>query len=426
MTQYQKLCASSLDTADLGFLTDSAASAVLGTDDTRKIRFLNQNNRIIAASEDGSYPIADNFNDFLGLLLSCGRTEILCKIPYWTRLRFNRERNRQHHSRKQQMICNALNNCFHPPVIADPYGYVQNLQNKPAIKTQPPTTTVQLGERQWQARNFRILDQDATVDICIRIPGTQIASFYDRWEDICPDKEQQQAKSATDPFALQTRLRATVGGTAIGTEILHQLHWDPLGENSEDAQDALQKLQLDSEDGWVILHLLLQTGKRKKKPIRSLSLELVSETVTIPGPHFTVQDEGTVLSMTHPVSGKEMHLTIHSSADEALDPNFLTNPPCHYTRLCYSVDPPMSQDAFWIFDPIPNDRLLAPVGCADPHPDPDLENAPTAMLAEVNESLPTHIRTAFSSRHYHLQKGITWHTAFCCKRYPDGVLPIVR
>lgn len=425
MTQYQKLCNSSLDTTDLGLLIGNTISPVLGTDATGKFRFIRHENRIFAASEGGSYPIAENFNDFLGLLLSCGHTKILCTIPHWTRLRFNRERSRQQPSRKQQMICNALRNCFQPPLIADPYGYIQNLQNRPAIKIKQPTTTVQLGDRQWQARNLQLLEQDATVDICIRIPGSQVVSFYDRWEGTIPDDEQQQEKASTDPFALQTQFRAIAGGNRIGVQVMEQLHWDPLTDNSGAAQEALQRLQLDGEDGWIMLRLLLQTGKRKKKPIRSLSLELVSETVTIPGPLFTAQDERSI-SITHPVSGKKLHLAIHSSTDEALDPNFLTNPPCYYTRLCYSVDPPMSQDAFDVFDPTPNDRLQAPVGCADPHPDPELENTPTATLAEVDEALPYHIRTAFSARHYRPQKVITWHTAFCCKRYPDGVLPIVR
>jgi hypothetical protein len=85
----------------------------------------------------------------------------------------------------------------------------------------------------------------------------------------------------------------------------------------------------------------------------------------------------------------------------------------------------MSHDAFQLFDPTPNDRLQTPVGCADPHPDPDLENAPTALLVEPDESLPSHIRTALSARHYRPQN-TTWHTSFRCKRYPDGVLPIVR
>jgi hypothetical protein len=130
--------------------------------------------------------------------------------------------------------------------------------------------------------------------------------------------------------------------------------------------------------------------------------------------------------MIHPVTGKTLSLTVHSATDEALDPNFLTNPPCHYIRLCYSVDPPISQDAFGVFDPTANDRLQVPVGCTDPYPDPELENAPTSSLAEPDDTLPSHIRTTFSARHYHPQKAITWHTAFNCKRYPDGVLPIIR
>jgi hypothetical protein len=427
MTQYQQLRESSLDTTDLGFLIDNAISPVLGTDITGSIRFLAHENHIFAAQSSHSYLLAENFEDFLGLILACGNAELLCRIPCWTRLRFQRELSRYQPSHKQQMICNALKNCFQPPVINDPYGYVQRLQQAPEHQAQQQTTTtVQLGIRQWQAKNLRILDQDATLDVCIRIPGEQVVSFYDRWEGIIPDAEQLQEKAATDPFALQTRVRATIGCTAIGTEILEQLHWDPLCDNSAAAQEALHRLQLNREDGWIMLQLSLQTGKRKKKPIRSLSLELICEEVTIPGPKIRTPLNDDLISMIHPVTGNTLSLTVHSATAEALDPNFLTNPPCYYTRLCYCMDPPMSQEAFRVFDPVPNDPLQAPPGCAEPYPDSELENAPTAALAEPDDTLPSHIRSAFSARHYRPRNAVEWHTAFCCKRYPDGVLPIIR
>lgn len=425
MTPYQKLRDSSLDTTDLGFLIDAPVSPVLGMDETKTIQFLTYENRIFAASQDRSFPIAEGFEDFLGLILACGHTRLLCRIPHWTRLRFQRELNRQNPSRKQQMICNALKNCFHPTIISDPYGHVQNLQKAAHGKKQQPTTAVQIGSRHWQARNLQILEQDATVEVCVRIPGEQIVAYYDRWEGVTLDHTMLQKKNVTDPFALQTQLRATAGGNPIGVEILEQLRWDPLADNSTAAQENLQRLQLDGEDGWIMLKLALQTGKRKKKPIRSLVLELISETVTIPGDIIAEPTQDDLISMIHPATGKNIYLKVHSTTTEALDPNFLTNPPCYYTKLCYHVDPPMSHDAFQLFDPNPNDRLQTPVGCADPHPDPDLENAPTALLVEPDESLPSHIRTALSARHYRPQN-TTWHTSFRCKRYPDGVLPIVR
>lgn len=426
MTQYQKLRNSSLDTTDLGFLTDTADLPVLGTNETGEIRFLSYENRIFATKNDCSFPVADRFEDFLGLILACGHTDLLCKIPQYTRLRFQRELSRQMRGMKQQMLCNAIQNCFHPTHIADPYGYVQSMAKIPHSKSRQNTTAVQIGSRHWQAQNLQLLDEDVTVEVCIRIPGAQVTAYYDRWETIAADGDAAREKAVTDPFSLQTQIRATASGNPIGVQITEQQHWDPLADNSDAAKETLQRLNLDGEDGWIMLKLLLSTGKRKKKPIRSLVLELVSETVTIPGPQINAPQDDDVYSMTHPVTGKAIHLTVHTSTDEALDPNFLTNPPCYYKRLCYSIDPAMSKESFCIFDPTPNDRLRTPVGCADPHPDPELENAPTAELTEADLTLPAHIRIAYSARHYQPRKNIIWHTAFHCKRYPDGVLPIIR
>ena len=104
-----------------------------------------------------------------------------------------------------------------------------------------------------------------------RIPGTQILSHYDRWEGIGADAVQLQQKAATDPFSLQTQLQASIGGTPVGSEILNLLFWDPLADNTADAEAFLRGHQLDPEDGWIMLEVSLDTGKRKKN-IRSLSM----------------------------------------------------------------------------------------------------------------------------------------------------------
>ena len=425
MTQYQTLCRSSLDTADLGFLTDNAIYPVLGTDIAGNTRYLLREDRIYAEWEGKSFPIAHNFSDFLGLLLACGHTSLIRHALDWPKIRFQRELNRLYSGHKQKMICNALVNCFHPPVITDPYGYIHSLQINQETPKNRQTSSVNQGIRQWHGQNLQILDQTATVDLCVRIPGTQILSHYDRWEGIGADAVQLQQKAATDPFSLQTQLQASIGGTPVGSEILNLLFWDPLADNTADAEAFLRGHQLDPEDGWIMLEVSLDTGKRKKN-IRSLSMALISEKVMIPGPSIVDPQANSSFSLTHPVKETPLLLSIDSLDAEALDPNFLTNPPCHYMRLCYHTDPPMGTDTFQIFDPTPNDRLQPPVGCTDPIDDPELENAPTASMVETADSQPSHIRTAFSARHYHPQKAVKWHTVFCCKRYPDAVLPIVR
>ena len=259
MTQYQKLRNSSLDTTDLGFLTDTADLPVLGTNETGEIRFLTYENRIFATKNNCIFPVADRFEDFLGLILACGHTDLLCKIPQYTRLRFQRELSRQMRGMKQQMLCNAIQNCFHPTHIADPYGYVQSMAKIPHSKSRQNTTAVQIGSRHWQAQNLQLLDEDATVEVCIRIPGAQVTAYYDRWETIAADGDAARKKAVTDPFSLQTQIRATASGNPIGVQITEQQHWDPLADNSDAAKETLQRLNLDGEDGWIMLKLLLST-----------------------------------------------------------------------------------------------------------------------------------------------------------------------
>jgi hypothetical protein len=180
------------------------------------------------------------------------------------------------------------------------------------------------------------------------------------------------------------------------------------------------------EQGWLFLRLQVPYKRKKKNRIRSLSLNLEPKAVIIPGPRLTTPTQQEAFSIQHPVTGENYILTVDSCTAEGLDPNFLTNPPCFYTRLCYHLTPALAEDTFWMSDHVPNDPLLPPVGVTAPCPDPELENAPTAELAEIDENLPSHIRTVFSSRHYRQTPQVQWQTWFRCTLASPAVLPIIR
>ena len=436
MTLYHKLCRSSLDIQDLGFIPCTAYSGILGTTTDGTIHFCTKegHGETVFAVGEKTVPVSKNFSDFLGLLYCCKDAKLLSQIPGWTRLRFDRESNRISLSYKQQMIRNALFNCFHPPVIEDAYGYVQSLQSNNAAsqncpgteKSSAPQVSVAYGDTVWHAKELQILDDGVEVTLCVEIPGQRILNFYDRWEDTTPNVEQLLTMNAEDPFALHVELRAMINGMEQTPDIAEIVRWDPLSDPTADAEKYINQFKLNKEQGWLFLRLRFGRLSKKKKSIRSLVLNLQSKNVTIPGLELVTPMEQNSVSLTHPVTGNTHTLTIHSCTDEGLDPNFLINPPCFYTRLCYSLSPALSTDAFMIFDPLPNDRLRTPLGDTSPYPDEDYENAPTAQLVEADETLPAHVRTVFSARHYDPRRNIRWQTRFCCKLQPDAVLPIIR
>lgn len=416
MTLYENLCASSLDITALGFVPDGK----LGTTPDGKVTFT-RDEMILA----NGVVVAKDFADFLGLLC-CVDANILAKASHWTRLRFQRELDRRSVSRKQQMVRNALKNNFHVPDIHDPYGYIRSLQNSPEQPRFALGASASFGKTLWHAKAVDISSDSIAIQVCVEIPGQDVLSFYDRWEGVVPDEEQQLLMDAQDPFALHADIAATLNGTALTPKIAESIRWDPLADNTAEAENLLHRFGLDMEQGWVFLRLQLPYQIKKKKRIRSLSLQLEPKTITVPGPRLTTPMMSDVVSIRHPVTCEPYTFTVHSCTREGLDPNFLTNPPCFYTRLCYYLTPALGEDVFQIFDSLPNDCLLPPPGTSTPCPDPELENAPTAELAEIDENLPTHIRTAFSARHYKEASKVNWMTRFRCVPASSAVLPIIR
>lgn len=416
MTLFENLCASSLDITALGFVPDEK----LGSTPDGKITF-HQDGMIFA----NGMPVAKDFSDFLGLLC-CVDADFLALAPHCPRLRFQRELARRSVSRKRQMVRNALKNYFHVPDIQDPYGYIRSLQDKPQPSKSTLGASTPFGKTLWHANSAEILNDRIAVQICVEIFGQDVLSFYDRWEDVRPNEEQKLLMEAQNPFAIHGDITATVNGASLIPAVVEKACWNPLTDNTAEAENLLHRCGLDMEQGWVFLKLHIPYQSKKKKRVRSLSLQLEPKAITVPGPRLTTPMLRDTVSIPHPITGEAYTLTVHSCTQEGLDPNFLTNPPCFYTRLCYDMTPALGEDVFQIFDSQPNDPLLPPPGASAPYPDPELENAPTAELVEIDEGLPTHIRTAFSARHYKETPKVNWMTRF---RYTPGssaVLPIVR
>lgn len=434
MTLYQKLCRSSLDIRELGFIPCSPAPDTLGTTSDGAIRFCikEDHGEMIFATGEQCFPVARNFADFMGLLYCCKDAKLISHVPDWTRLRFCRELSRVTLTHKQRMVRNGLCNGFHPPLIDDPYAYIQALQTPDPIpepssnKAVTSEISVAYGDTLWHVKDLRIHDTGVDVQLCIEIPGQRILAFHDRWDGIEPDEEQLLTMHAANPFALHLELRGMVNGMELKPETMETVHWDPLSDSTAEAKKTLLRYGLNKEQGWIFLLLRFARSLNRKKGIRSLVLSLNSTAVTIPGPRLVTPMAQESVALTHPVTGKVHTFSVHSCSDEGLDPNFLINPPCFYSRLCYSLSPALSTEAFQIFDSLPNDRLRTPIGSTSPYPDEAYENAPTTELVEQDETLPAHIRTAFSSRHYEPKPHVHWQTRFCCKLAPDTVLPIIR
>jgi hypothetical protein len=217
-----------------------------------------------------------------------------------------------------------------------------------------------------------------------------------------------------------------VNGSAYPTDRLECHRWDPLADNTPDSTALARSLGLDPEEGWLILKLRIPFKSKKKNRVRSLALHLDPKPVTVPGPHLTTPLALDCTPLRHPITGEVYTFHVHSSTAEELDPNFLTNPPGFYTRLRYYLTPEVPECDFQIFDSVPCDPPMPPPGATVPYPDPETGEHLSADPHFVEERLSSHIRTAFSARHYKKVGKINWLTRFRCTLATPAMLPVIH
>jgi hypothetical protein len=83
------------------------------------------------------------------------------------------------------------------------------------------------------------------------------------------------------------------------------------------------------------------------------------------GEDFYAPEIGKSISLTHPQTGSKHELTVIGQSNEALEPNFLSNHPCCYTMLQYTLTPPIHRDSFQIVDFEPADLWSEENDCID-------------------------------------------------------------
>lgn len=141
---YQKFRNSSLDTSAVGLTVASEFSRYGATPDNARVLAWAEVFGIHFCMKEGSqtiyvvepdapkkkavYPIAANFLEFMGLVIACNHASVLWQAEDLSRKEFDELLLKNKPSMKQRSVLRAIGNIYHPPVIADPYGYMKHLR----------------------------------------------------------------------------------------------------------------------------------------------------------------------------------------------------------------------------------------------------------------------------------------------------------
>ena len=467
MKLYQKFRNSSLDTTDIGLTPGPDCSDSVYTPSGAKILAWNKGIHFClvegfgemvfavdpsAPPGDCVHPVANNLPDFFGLMTATRSAKLIANAYQWSRAYFNEKAAAIVPTLKMRSVLRALENTYHPTRIVDPHGYILNIQQNFDYSTLPlhpdyfewcpirpgaPKWNVGFGsdfcdycdpakagqelplqrtftwkDENWQVSAVYLCDNGIVVDSHLAVSGEQVDKFVDKWSKAGPrlSIEEEMTRSLEDPLSFGARGSLSVNGKPAPLRQQFLATWNPRIANPWQSRRTLEHYNLDRNTGYLFRRECFQR-RGKNPPIRTMELTLEAEPVSTPGQRFLAPGVGNTMEFTHPDTGKTHILTVTAQTREALDPNFLSNHPCCYTRLTFFLNPHINKELFQVVDCDPG----------DPHP--DSSDGPTALF--LTEKTPSVGHCAISSLRYTPADQITWRMVFRRKDRSDVTIPLL-
>ena len=413
MKLYHKFRNSSLDISLLGLYTgpDTSESVYTPTG-ARIVGWLEENGAHFCQIEgfggmvfavdpnatpgDCIHPVAANLQDFLSLLCACRDASVIMGAYRWSGRRFAEKIASVGADYKRSAVLRAVANTYKTPDIANPYAYITALQHQfdysslplnpgyyewcpirpGALKWEvgfgtgfadycekghagqemPINRTFAWEDEKWCVPAIYLCENGIVVDTYMEIEPDRIDAFMEKWGGVDPETlsaEDQMLRDLDDPLSLEVIGSLVVNKHEMPRRQTIYLEWNPRTENSWQSRRTLEHYKLNREKGYLFRReFFLRRGSNP--PINTMELRLFAEPISIPGQRFVAPKPGESITITDQW-GKDHRLTVTSLTREALDPNFLSNHPCCYTRMGFNLD--ISKEMFTILDCDPGDPV---------------------------------------------------------------------
>lgn len=337
-------------------------------------------------AEKPIHPVAEDLSQFIRLLICCKNVSLLLNAHRWSKIRFDEQVEQVLLSAKTKAVLRALENTYAPAPVSDAYTLITSLQRDFDHNALPlrrgsrkqlskwevgfgidfcqPCDKNHIGKElslgksfQWNEENWLVpavylCEDGIVVDSVMEIPVKKLRDYRELWQNRGEDSltiADRHWRQLDDPLYLETASTLYVNDKPFHSRQTFSLTWDPWLENSPQVQQVMAHYGLDRNNGYLFRReSFLRKGKQPA--IRTMQLVLSVKPVMVPGRPFTAPEAGKSFTFTHPATGTEHTFTVVSETKEALAPNFLTNHPCCYTKLIYSLVPAISVDAFQVVD----------------------------------------------------------------------------
>lgn len=366
---------------------------------------------------------AESFADFLGLVVACRGAYAIAQARYESRAYFEEMRASAALSAKQRAILRAIQNGFHPPVIADPFSYLLAAEaaEMPELsrflafpesdtpsRIKPLDKPLHWGGLEWRIPAVALGTEGVVFDLIAPLPPS--AAFF--------------------PFSLRAELngRRVPGGITF-------VRWDAQAQNSAEALAFLRAYACDREQTWLFARAAFPWVRKPHTALRTIRLTFSAEKQPVGALNLYAPAPGERTTFQNPLTGETHTFTTVSMAKAVCDFELLTEEPCQYWQLCYRVSPALSEQEMTVCDTAESDplRRVPGAGAIGVIDGSDTANAidrsdtagiiggadgPTVCFsAPPEEAQGTH--TVCSALHYRMPAAVLWKLQFWRKPAAD-------
>lgn len=345
------------------------------------------------------HPLAQNFTDFLRLLLACGDAAALEQAWMWDQAQFDSFLLETPPTPEQEHVLTDLREKMHLTAMEQPWTYIKDLQNsfdyrrlrytddccpsEKALTSMPsfsspwevffdgsfwghsgrdrPGKEIPVGvtfhwaEHDWLIPAAYSCGKGLVLDFCMRVEPEDIRAFIRKWRlthtgdlpmQLTP--EQQLEMELEHPLQLAFTPTLELNGQTLQFSHGCSECFSPLPEAASchsggPVRQIMAHYGLDDTYGWVLFRSAFPWRYTRRPVIRSLSLIMTREPVQLPGPHFKLHAPGDTFSFSHPISRKTYTLTVQELEPQTL-PKELPNQvrcffPKHFVSMSYSLSP---------------------------------------------------------------------------------------
>lgn len=433
------------------------------------------------------HPLARNFGDFLSLLLSCGHSAPLEQAWQWDEEQFQAFLAKNPPTQEQQELLSRIARQTGLAPMARPWQYLRQLQesfddskipytedfydldmNPDAPQPTPewavtftggfwsrrgkerPGKELSVGAEfywaghHWLIPSVYVCGKGLVVDFCMRSEAGQIRSFMEKWDLTVENEgsrqftqEQRMQLEQDNPLHLDFTARLLLNGKELSFRHGCGMGYNPClpSEYSQEPPTAeiLAHYGLDPHFGWMVHRMSFPWATRRKPELRSLSVTMIQEEISLPGPHFRVNKPGDTVSFSH--NGGSHVLTVQEYEAQTMDWKGMTQPdmeyPCHYTAMSYTVVPELQ--SLSIADCDDGDQPRP--GHADPC-GPTATNRAAVIgiiggadgptVIQTGTDTPAMLHAACSSLHFAPADPVEWRMVFREKPFADKTIPLLE